>query len=300
MANLAVGEYTRLAEGTYLEGLSYDFSRNVIWYSDVVEGGIHGVTREGEPVASFNTERMWTGGIMMNACGAVLSTGQGGIMWNNPDSGDSGWLLQELEGEPINGINEMWPDGTGGIYFGTNDIEYIIAARDTRPSAVYRLTADREVIKLSDTVYFTNGMAYDPERRKLYCSDTFRTSWVWDVEDDLSLSNQRVLLAKEDCDGLALEADGNVLITGFRSPGIITRVTPEGRELEPLRTPNGSTTQIRFGGADLRDYYINVVPGDGGDTLKEGKPLTERSYLYRGRATVPGVAVAAANFKLSG
>lgn len=298
MTQPAVGDYRQLAEGIYLEGLSYDFGRDVIWYSDVIKGGIFGVKPDGAPYASFNEGRMWTGGVAMNSCGAVLSTGQGGIMWNNPDTGKSGWLIEELEGKPINGINEMWPDGTGGMYFGTNDIDSIIEAKDTRPTKIYRMTAEREVILLSDNVYFSNGIGYDPQRHKFYCSDTFRTSWVWDVEADLSLSNQRMLFDKSDCDGLAIEANGNVLLTGFRSPGVITRVSPEGSELEPLLTPRGSTTQIRFGGKDLCDFYINVVPGDGGDSLKEGKPLTDASYLYRGRSAVPGMGVAPMNFQL--
>jgi sugar lactone lactonase YvrE len=73
---------------------------------------------------------------------------------------------------------------------------------------------------------------------------------------------------------------------------------PDGRELAPILTPDGSTTQVRFGGADLRDVYINVVPGDGGDSLKDGQPLTSPSYLYRGRSQAPGVAVAPARFNL--
>lgn len=298
MSNIAVGEYKMIAEGVYLEGLAVDHRRNVIWYSDVIAGGIHGVTPDGTPFGSFNEGRMWTGGIMMNTDGSVLSTGQGGIMWNNPDSGKSGWLLDELDGKPINGVNEMWPDGTGGIYFGTNDIEMVIAAKDTRPTAIYRLTVDRKVIKLADDIYFSNGIAFDSSRGKFYCSDTFRTSWVWDVQEDLSLANRRELYAKEDCDGMALEANGNILITGFRSPGTITRVTPEGNELPPLKTPPGSTTQIRFGGDDQRDYYINVVPADGGDSLKEGKPLSGSSRLYRGRSQVPGVLLQPAGFRL--
>lgn len=298
MAELAVGKFSRIAEGVYLEGLSYDFARDIVWYSDVIAGGIHGVKPDGAKVASFNEGRMWTGGVLMNADGAVFSSGQGGIMWNNPDTGRSGWLLDRLEGKPINGINEMWPDGTGGIFFGTNDIDSIIEAKDTRPTAIYRLTADREVIKLDDGVYFSNGIGYDPGRRRFYCSDTFRTSWVWDVTDDLSLANRRVLLDKTDCDGLALDAMGNIWLTGFRSPGTITRVTPEGTELPPVETPDGSTTQVRFGGADLRDFYINIVPGDGGDSLKDGQPLKSPSYLYKGRSETPGVAIAPARFAL--
>ena len=106
-----------------------------------------------------------------------------------------------------------------------------------------------------------------------------------------------IVLDRDDCDGLALDTEGNVWITGFRSPGILRRLTPDGTPLPDVATPEGSTTQVRFGG-DGRDYYINVVPSDGGDSLKEGKPLASKSWLYRGRSEVPGVLIPPARFKL--
>ena len=297
MADQAVGDYVALAEGIYLEGLAVDHAREVVWYSDVIKGGVHGVRFDGSPYASLNESRMWTGGIMLNHDGAVLSTGEQGIMWSNPDTGASGWLLECSSFTELGGINEMWPDGTGGIFFGTNDIEMVIAAKATRPTAIYRLTVDREVIRMDAEIYFSNGIGYDAGRRKFYCSDTFRKGWVFDVADDLSLRNQQVLLERDDCDGLALDSEGNVWITGFRSPGILRRLRPDGTPLPDVPTPEGSTTQVRFGG-DGRDYYINVVPSDGGDSLKEGKPLASASYLYRGRCEVPGVLIPPARFKL--
>lgn len=298
MKRLATGDYAQVASGIYLEGLAVDHAREIIWYSDVIGGGIYGVKPDGTPVTSFNHDRMWTGGIAVNADGAVLSTGQGGIMWNNPRTGKSGWLIEELDGVPINGVNEMAPDGEGGIYFGTNDIERIIEGKDVRPSALYRLTVDRELIKLVDGIGFTNGIAYDPIRRRLYCNDTFRRSWAWDVRDDLTLANRRVLIEKEDCDGMALDAEGNIWITGFRSQ-FLERVRPDGSLLSRIETPTGSITQIRFGGTDGCDYYINTVPADGGDTLKQGGALTQRnSVLYRGRSETPGVKIEPTRFRL--
>ncbi len=298
MADQAVGEYVALAEGIYLEGLAVDHLREVVWYSDVISGGCHAVKFDGTKVGSINESRMWTGGIMMNADGAVLSTGEGGIMWNHPDTGASGWLLECSSFTDLNGVNEMWPDGTGGIYFGTNDIEYIIAAKDTRPAALYRLTADREVIPLDNSVYFPNGIAYDPSRKAFYCSDTFRKGWAFDVAPDLSLANRRLLLDREDCDGLALDVDGNVWIAGFRSPGVLHRVKPDGTVLPDVATPSGSTTQIRFGGKDGRDYFIVICPEGAGDCLKEGRPLQDSAYLYKGRSEVAGVLTEPSRFKL--
>jgi sugar lactone lactonase YvrE len=292
------GDFTEIARGLYIEGLAVDTAREIVWYSDVIAGGIHGIRYDGTPVSSFNADRMWTGGVMLNADGAVLSSGQYGIMWNNPETGQSGWLIEELEGQPINGINEMWPDGTGGIFLGTNDIENIILGKDARPSTLYRLTADRHVIKIADGIGFANGLAFDAGRRKFYCNDTFHCTWAFDVADDLSISNKQRLIEKEDVDGMALDIEGNVWITGFRS-NFITRIAADGRPLTRIETPAGSITQVRFGGPDMRDYFINSVPADGGDTLKEGGEITARnSVIYHGRSDVPGARIEPAQFKL--
>lgn len=290
--------FEKIASGLYLEGLAVDHVRDVIWYSDVIAGGIHGVKPDGTRVCSFNESRMWTGGVLMNADGSILSTGEGGIMWNNPDTGKSGWLVDTLDGKPVNGINEMMPDGTGGIFFGTSDIERIIVGADTRPTDIWRLTADRELIMAAKGVGFSNGIMFDSGRRRFYCNDTFKGTWAFDVTDDLGLENRTFILDKEDADGMALDAEGNIWITGFRS-NFFTRLAPDGTRLADVPTPAGSITQLRFGGADLRDIYFNSVPSDGGDTLKEGGEITAaNSFLFRGRSEVAGLKIEPARFVL--
>ena len=291
------GEFQQLAKGVYLEGLAVDYARDIVWYSDVIAGGIHGVRADGG-IIIFNTDRMWTGGILLNEDGSVLSTGEGGIIWNHPDSGRSGWLLREIDGKPINGINEMAPDGTGGIYFGTVDIERIRQGQPTRPAALYRLTFDGYVIFVADNLGFANGIMLSSDRKRLYYNDTFDSAYVFDVLPDLSLANRRRLLEKKDCDGMALDAQGNVWITGFRSAEL-TRARPDGTPLPSVPTPAGAVTQIRFGGPDMCDFYITCVPADGGDNLAVGvQPTEQRSVLYRGRSEIPGMPIPPVRFKL--
>lgn len=219
-------------------------------------------------------------------------------MWNNPDTGKSGWLIDKIDGKPINGINEMMPDGEGGIFFGTNDIEMVIKGQDARPTELYRLTADRELIKLAEGIGFTNGIMFDPVRKRFYCNDTFHCTWAFDVADDFSLSDKQCFLEKEDVDGMALDAEGNLWVTGFRS-NYFTRLAPDGTRLPDFNTPAGSITQLRFGGADLRDVYFNSVPSDGGDTLKEGGEITgNNSFLFKGRSETPGMKIEPARFTL--
>ena len=116
---------------------------------------------------------------------------------------------------------------------------------------------------------------------------------------DLALTNKRLLLEKEDADGMALDAEGTLWITGFQS-GQLTRIAADGSHLPPVETPARAVTQVRFGGLDMRDCYITTVPPDGGESLKEGVlPTEHRSFLYRGRSDVPGMAVPPARFTLA-
>lgn len=286
-----------IATGIYLEGLAVDPARSRVWYSDVVGGGVHGIG-VGDQRLTLNPERMWTGGLMPHADGSVLSSGGGGIMWNNPATGASGWLLRELPGEAVNGVNEMAPDGEGGLFFGTLDLEMVQRGGEPRPTQIYRLSCDGELRKLADDIGFTNGLMYDPERRRLYCNDTFLGTWMFDVTPDWCLEGKRLLLDKADADGMALDAEGNVWITGFQS-GAITRISPAGERLPDIQTPARAITQVRFGGADLRDVYFNTVPPDAGATLKDGGlPDAPRSVLYQGRSPVPGRLVEPVHLEL--
>jgi sugar lactone lactonase YvrE len=108
-----------------------------------------------------------------------------------------------------------------------------------------------------------------------------------------------MLIDKADADGMALDAEGNLWITGFRSD-FLTRLRRDGTPLAPVKTPAGAVTQVRFGGSDMRDYYINTVPADGGDSLKDGVPLQDiSSVMYRGRSEVPGMVIPPVSFKLA-
>jgi sugar lactone lactonase YvrE len=297
MSKTKVGEFEQLAKGLYLEGLTVDYSRRIVWFSDVIAGGIYGVDAEGGLI-SLNADRMWIGGLLMNEDGSVLSSGRGGIMWNHPDTRRSGWLISEIDGTPINGINEMMPDGTGGIYFGTIDLDNIVDGKPTRPAAIYRLTGKGETTLVAEGLGLVNGIMLSADKRHLYCNETFDATYVYDVAPDLSLRNRRALYKKEDCDGLALDAEANLWITGFRSSEL-TRAKPDGSALPSVHTPAGAVTQIRFGGPDMRDYYLTCVPADGGDGLAVGvRPTEKRSILYRGRSDVAGMPLAPARFTL--
>ena len=289
--------FEALARGVYLEGLAVDRDGSTVWFSDVIGGGVHGICANGAR-RTFDPLRKWTGGVLLNRCGAVLSSGEGGIRWNHPVTGRSGWLLDRIDGVPVNGINEMAPDGRGGMYFGTCDIERIKRAEPPRPTGIWHLSAERRLRCVADPIGFANGMIHDTERQRLYCNDSFSGTWVFDVDAGFALGNRRRFCDKYDADGMALDAEGNVWITGFSSSAI-SRLAPDGRRLDRFPTPGGAVTQLRFAGSDLCDLYITTVPADGGENLKEGKALEQAgSVLYRTRSPWAGRRVGTTSFDL--
>lgn len=294
LENLAVGQFEKVAGGLYLEGLAVAPDGTTVWTSDVIAGGIRRHDAAGG-VAALNPQRLWTGGLLFDQRGAILSTGQGGILRTEPATSQSSWLIDAIDGQPINGINEMAPDGVGGLFFGTVDLDAIIKGEKPGPACIYRIAADGALHLAHGPLGFANGMALSADGRTLFLNESFDGTYAFDVQPDFSLANRRKLLSKEDCDGMALDVEGNLWITGFRSSDI-TRMMPDGTLLSPFATPASAITQIRFGGADMRDIWITSVPADAGDGLAEGNlPDTEVSFLYRGRSDVAGHRVPAVN-----
>ena len=297
MSERESASFELVARGVYLEGLSVDTQRGAVWYSDVIAGGIHRVSSGGR-VDSWNSDRHWTGGIILNADGCILSSGPGGIAWIHPQTGATGWLINSIEENPVAGINEMVPDGRGGIYFGTVDIPAIARGMPPGPAALYRLQVDGTLTLLRDGLTFSNGLMLSPDGKTLYHNETFVGTFAYEVRMDGTLGPAIQLLDKKDCDGMALDSRGNLWITHFRS-GEITCLKPDGSLLRTIATPVGAITQVRFGGADYRDFYFTAVPADAGDRLAQGAIPTELlSALYRGRSEIAGMPIAATAFKL--
>lgn len=280
-------EFKPLARGFYLEGLHVE--GDDIWYTDVVVGGVQRVGSE----QVLLPDRIMIGGLLQNADGSLLVAGEGNIAWANPVTGASGVLVDGFQG-----TNEMVHDGSGGLIFGEMDLPAILRGETPGPSAIHRVATDRSVTKLWDSLSFANGLGIAADGRTLFFNESFSASRAFPIREDGTLSSPRLLVDKPDCDGMALDAEGNVWITGFASDYLLC-VAPDGTEVRRLALPGKAASSVRFGGADMRDLYVNVVDPAAAQCLADGTPLTEKtSILYRTRAPVPGAPVARAAFIL--
>lgn len=278
-------EFTPIAYGYYLEGLL--ISGDAIWYTDVAVGGVQRVGS----ADILLSDRTMVGGLYLNAGGELLVSGAGGIDWINPETGESGSLVLGL-----GGVNEMRADCDGGLYFGTIDLPSILRGERPGPSTIQHLSVAGELTKLRDGLSFANGLAISPDGEALYFNESFSATRAFPVAADGRLKDPRTLIDLYDCDGMALDADGNIWVTGFAS-NELRCVKPDGAEVCRIALPGAACTNVRFAGQDGRDLYVTIVEPASAHALAEGRPLTERnSTLYKGRSPIVGAFVVPSRF----
>lgn len=280
--------FEAIVRGIYLEGLCVDAAS--AWVSDPIKGGIRRWRQDGS-IAGWLPEKRWVGSLLLNSDNVVLVSGEGGIIWLDGNSGETGVLLDSVDGKPLAGVNEMVADRHGNLYFGGLDVASIAAGRKTAPVSIYRRAADGRVTELLGGLRFSNGIALSPDEKFLYHNETFVGTSAYPIKPDGTLGERLFFVEKLDCDGLAVDAEGTLWITGCKSD-TITCLNPDGSLKQAVSFPNGGASSVRFGGADRRDLFITTVAAGTAQQLAAGIwPTEEESILYRTRVSVPGLAV---------
>ena len=176
-------------------------------------------------------------------------------------------LYTEANGRGLRGPNDIVFDNTGGFWF--TDLGKT-RPRERDLGAVYYARSDGS--RLEERVFpleGPNGIGLSAEESELYVAET-TTGRVWAYE----LSEPGVLVGerRDKADGgrllrgrpgfvmfdsLAVDAEGHVCVATLLDGGI-TVLSPQGAAPRFLPTPDRMTTNICFGGRDLRTAYITL------------------------------------------
>ena len=164
-------------------------------------------------------------------------------------------LAHLVNGYPLNRPNDLIIKSNGSIYFTDN-------SRDTTgraPPAVYLIKEGKMTEIINDLVR-PNGTTLSPDEKVLYVNDSEgRRVFRYDVLADDTVTNGRLLIdmgarSKEPgtADGIKTDLNGNLYNTG---PGGLWIISPEGRHLGRIRTPE-RLTNLAFGGPDGKTLFI--------------------------------------------
>jgi gluconolactonase len=180
-------------------------------------------------------------------------------------TGQFSTLYDSCDGKPLNSPNDLVFDSTGGFWFtclGFNDGEH------RHLGGVYYARPDgSKIIRWRAEQISPNGIGLSPDERKLYMAECMMGR-LYELDlpspgvmaPQTSMAPGRVvcqLPGYQWLDSLAVEQSGRICV-GTLWNGGITVFEPSG-EYEHIPVPDPVTTNICFGGADMRDAYITLA-----------------------------------------
>lgn len=170
-----------------------------------------------------------------------------------------------FEGHRLGGPNDLVFDRDGGFWF--TDLGQRFAHQRDYSSLFYARPDGSHLHRAVHYAVSFNGVGLSPDEKVVYCNDTeTQKLWAFDIASPGKLApfarggpRGRVvctLPGHQLLDSLAVEANGNVCSATLFNGGIAV-FSPAG-SFEHIAFPDRATTNICFGGSDLRDAYITL------------------------------------------
>ena len=168
-------------------------------------------------------------------------------------------VVDRYDGARLNSPNDLVLHSNGTLYFTDPAYGFVQGMADPSKEidfqGVYSLAPDGQVALLESELSHPNGLAFSPDEKTLYVSNSNPEQAIWmayDVLDDGHLSNGRIFFDATDRvsgefpglpDGLKVDVHGNIFASG---PGGILVFNPEGDHLGTINTTT-STANCAFG-----------------------------------------------------
>jgi gluconolactonase len=282
----------KIADGfAWVEGPVWNRAGGYLLFSDIPNNSVI-KWKEGEGTSLFLKPSGYTGkepfpgrepgsnGLTFDRSGRLVLCEHGDRRITRLEAdGSKTTLVDRYQGKRLNSPNDVVFKSNGDMYF--TDPPFGLPGSFEDPNkeldfqGVYRLSTDGTLTLLTRDLKAPNGIAFSPDEKILYLSDSARRVWMaFDVKEDGTLAAGRVLLDASELgkdkpgvpDGLKLDRKGN-LFGG--APGGLYVIAPDGTLLG----------RIDFGVATG-----NCAWGEDGSTLF----ITSNTAIYRLRLSTQG------------
>lgn len=162
-----------------------------------------------------------------------------------------------------------------------------------RLGVLYRFDPDGRCEAVLDDLIVSNGLAWSPDGRQLWHSDSKgQLIRCFDYHNG-QLSNPREIARPDEAagrpDGAAMDVDGFYWSAGI-SAGVLNRWAPDGRLDRRVELPCAAPTMPCFGGPDMKTLFITSLRHGLSAAQLAHRPLS--GGLFALRVDVAGVPVA--------
>jgi len=205
---------------------------------------------------------------------AGMETGFFELTTHNDGSLDTTLLAGVEHPRPDMRLNDGRCDRQGRFWAGSMVLDMGLNAAE---GILYRYASGRAPHAQLDGFITLNGLAFSPDGRTMYASDSHpqvQQVWAFDYDTNTGTpSNRRLFIDMNHFpgrpDGAAVDAEGCYWICA-NDAGLIHRFTPEGRLDRSLSVPVKKPTMCAFGGSRLDTLYVTSIRDDASEQSLSG------------------------------
>ncbi len=267
--HLNAAESKVIAPGATLQKLAGGFAFTEGPASDA-SGNVFFTDQPNNRILEWSIEGKLT--TFMQPCGRAngLCFDNEGNLWACADATNQLWrispdravmvVIKDYQGKLLNGPNDVWVSPGGGIYI-TDPYykrDYWHRGPKELPECVYYLSPDHnKLTRVISDMRQPNGIIGTPDGKTLYVADIGAgKTYRYRIEPDGSLTD-KTLFCKMGSDGMTIDSDGNVYLTG-RGVSIFN---PSGERIGHIPVAENWTANVCFGGKDRHTLFITASKG---------------------------------------
>lgn len=202
-------------------------------------------------------------------CGQADDYSGGRIERVELSTGRSECMFDSVDGHRLSGPNDIVFDAHGGFYFSDRGK---VRERDMDHGGVYYGRIGEGALKtIAYPAMTPNGVGLSPDGCTLYYAETEGARlWAFDITGPGSVRRDpwpsphggRMIAASpgdhyQRFDSMAVDAMGNLCVATLLHGGI-SIVSPDGRTYHHVPLPDRFTTNLCFGGVDMRTVYVTL------------------------------------------
>ena len=244
-------------------------SEQALYWVDIPAPRLHRWRAAGGTLSTWTAPEM-IGCIAPSTRGGFIAAMQTGIFHLVPQDGgtlDCARLSEVAHAARDMRFNDGRCDRQGRFWAGTMGIDMTLAAS---VGSLYRFDDRRGLARTFGGFVVPNGLAFSPDGRTMYLSDSHpsvQLIWQFDYDvDSATPANRRLYVDMNTLpgrpDGAAIDEDG-CYWTCANDAGLVHRLTPGGKLDRSLPVPVKKPSMCAFGGDDLDTLFVTSIrPGE--------------------------------------
>jgi sugar lactone lactonase YvrE len=226
---------------------------------------------DGKPL-SWNFDECFSAAGWIDA-NTLLMASETGLWQFDLISGERALVAPLEADQPLTRSNDGRADPWGGFWIGTMGFN-----AERGMGAIYRFYKG-ELRKLFGNITISNSIAFSPDRRFAYYTDTPTRQIMrvaLDAEDGWPVGDAEVFVdlkqGKRNPDGSVVDSEG-CLWNAQWGAGQVVRYAPDGTLMGTYDVPAAQTTCPAFGGPDLKTVFVTSA-AQGRDGAQDGQTFS--------------------------